>query len=516
VTLTNPVNNAFFMRNTPIGITATVVDADGILVDVSLEINGNPFTLTNASGNMYNANWTPMVPGNYTITVTATDNDGLMTTATVVVTITDATGDDDNTPPVAGFTANPLSSNAPLDVFFDASASTDADGDALTYTWDFGLNTTAAGITTSNTFTSPGIYPVTLTVDDGRGGIDSASTNITVIDPTPQAPTAVIFATPTEGGAPLNVNFDGTGSTDANADALTYAWDFGDGNSSTSPTITHTYTAIGNYAVSLTVDDGNGGMDVATTTITVRENTCGLVLNYLTQDVSPADNIIRPYLQLDNTGNEAIDLQGVTIRYWYTREGAADQNVWIDWAQVGSGNVTTNFVPLATPVTGADHYLEIGFTAAAGSLSPGGNSGPVQVRFSKADWSNYDETDDYSFNPDYANFTPWENVTVYCDGLLTWGTEPNLVSLPDLRASGAEALRVYPNPNDGWFKIELQPRNEQATSLSIHDLTGRVVWRDEGSYSSGDAVAVDLPPGLYLLSAELGAAGRVTRRVIVQ
>lgn len=72
-----------------------------------------------------------------------------------------------------------------------------------------------------------------------------------------RAPTAVISATPTNGLAPLNVQFSGTGSSDPENTPLTYQWDFGDGttaNVATPPT--KTYTTNGTRTVTLTVSDG--------------------------------------------------------------------------------------------------------------------------------------------------------------------------------------------------------------------------------------------------------------------
>jgi acid phosphatase type 7 len=54
------------------------------------------------------------------------------------------------------------------------------------------------------------------------------------------------------------VRFDGSGSSDPDGDALTFAWTFGDGGTSTAVKPDHTYAEEGNYAVSLTVTDSKG------------------------------------------------------------------------------------------------------------------------------------------------------------------------------------------------------------------------------------------------------------------
>ena len=74
---------------------------------------------------------------------------------------------------------------------------------------------------------------------------------------TPRITTAAV--TPAAGyGAPLTVAFSAT-ATDADGDALTYSWNFGDGGTSTSQNPTHTYQQLGFYNATLTVTDGKGG-----------------------------------------------------------------------------------------------------------------------------------------------------------------------------------------------------------------------------------------------------------------
>ena len=89
---------------------------------------------------------------------------------------------------------------------------------------------------------------------------------ITYVPTANRAPTARISADPTSGPLPLQVQFDGTTSSDPDGDALTYSWDF-DGNGtedSTAPAPAHTYTGAGSVQARLTVDDGRGGVNTAT------------------------------------------------------------------------------------------------------------------------------------------------------------------------------------------------------------------------------------------------------------
>jgi len=87
-----------------------------------------------------------------------------------------------NRPPVARVTG-PGTGNTNVDLAFDASGSSDPDGDALTYTWDFGDGTPtvkAAVPRTAHRYANLGNYTVKVTVDDGRGGTASATTSVSV------------------------------------------------------------------------------------------------------------------------------------------------------------------------------------------------------------------------------------------------------------------------------------------------------------------------------------------------
>ncbi|QDU27437.1 Soluble aldose sugar dehydrogenase YliI precursor [Anatilimnocola aggregata] len=85
-----------------------------------------------------------------------------------------------------------------------------------------------------------------------------------------RVPLAVATANRTNGLSPLTVQFDGTASSDPDGDTLvSYNWDFGDGQTGSGATATHTYSTNGVYTVQLTVSDGEASSQSQPLTITV-------------------------------------------------------------------------------------------------------------------------------------------------------------------------------------------------------------------------------------------------------
>ena len=81
--------------------------------------------------------------------------------------------------------------------------------------------------------------------------------------PGDHAPTASATSDVTGGPGPLTVHFSGAGSRDPDGDPLTYAWDFGDGTTSTAANPAKTYSGTGVHRVGLTVTDSAGNSSAA-------------------------------------------------------------------------------------------------------------------------------------------------------------------------------------------------------------------------------------------------------------
>jgi cellulose binding protein with CBM3 domain len=139
------------------------------------------------------------------------------------------------------------------------------------------------------------------------------------------------------------------------------------------------------------------------------------------------DNTLYALYKIVNGGSTSVPLSSVTMRYWFTNEAPSDPLTFAcDYAQVSCSNITAKFVNLSPAIPGkANMYLEIGFTAGAGSIAPGGDTGEIQTRVHHANWSNFNTTETYSFisDPSFV-YKATQTVTLYVNGNLVWGTEP--------------------------------------------------------------------------------------------
>lgn len=130
-----------------------------------------------------------------------------------------------------------------------------AQGRDLTYSWDFGDQNSASGADVNHAFQSNGNYTVSVTVTDPLGQRSTASTQVSVLPPPPQA----IFSFSV--GYYGYVSFDASNSAaDSSTSIAYYDWNFGDGitDHTSYSQESHYYSNYGTYTVTLTVTDATG------------------------------------------------------------------------------------------------------------------------------------------------------------------------------------------------------------------------------------------------------------------
>lgn len=179
------------------------------------------------------------------------------------------------------------------------------------------------------------------------------------------------------------------------------------------------------YVVSATNSAGTSGnsAQVSATPSGGGGGTSTLVGQYKVNNVNPNDNMINSTLNIKNTGTSAVSLSGVKLRYYFTKDTTtASLNHYVDYAQIGASNVSGAFV--SATGTNTDTYLELSFSTGAGSIAAGGQSGDIQIRISKSDWSNFNESNDYSFDGTKTAFADWNKITLLQSGTIVWGTAP--------------------------------------------------------------------------------------------
>ncbi|MCW4017060.1 MAG: PKD domain-containing protein, partial [Candidatus Bathyarchaeota archaeon] len=236
-------------------------DSDGNIVNYFWNFGDETYSYGETTSHEYAES------GEYTVSLSVTDNRGGTDTTTKTITIENMLPPEEpNNKPLAAFTHSPEPAYATEAVTFDASGSSDSDGQIVGYSWNFGDGTTGTGKTATHVYSDIDSYTVKLTVTDNEGATDSTSRTKNILNNSPvasftQASDEVIIGEENFFDASTSADIDGT--------IVEYSWDFGDGTTTTGVTATHTYTNSGVHTVTLTIRDDEGVIDSVTSTVTV-------------------------------------------------------------------------------------------------------------------------------------------------------------------------------------------------------------------------------------------------------
>ena len=331
--------------------------------------------------------FTADIAGVYVFTLQV--NDGKVDSAVATVSVTASAA---NVAPVAN--AGAAQSVVLGTITLDGSASSDANGDSLTYKWALlnkPANSNAALSSTTAakpTFTADlaGVYVFSLQVNDGK--LDSAVVTATV------TASAVNVAPVANPGAIQSVvlgpvTLDGSGSTDANGDTLTYKWvllakPIGSTavlSSTTTAKPTFTADLVGVYVASLVVSDGKLSSEILTTTVTAAAANVAPVAN-----AGPYQNmVVRTTATLNGTGSTDAN-PGDTLTYkWImvSRPLASSATLTSDTASRPTffADVVGDYVFSLQVNDGklASNLSYVTVTAGAANVAPVANAGTAQT-----------------------------------------------------------------------------------------------------------------------------------------
>lgn len=379
-----------------------------------------------------------------------------------------------------------------VNLTFETTA-TDPELDAVTFAAS-GLPVGATYDTNTGLFSwTPGIadggdHFVTFSVTDGHAST-SATINIHVT--ATNRPPVANPGGPYQGASGQPVSFDGSGSSDPDGNALTYAWSFGDAGTATGVTATHTYAAAGQYLVTLTVTD-NGTPPLSNSATTTAQ-----ILNLVPAQVffkTTGSGRVNVY----NGGNQLVGLQVLnrpptdidptTVKMTATVCATTSVNVLAKGA--GIGDLNKDGIPdLDVYFAKSDLNLLLGCVA----------------------------------NNSLVTITVTARTTAAAGNLPVQGTATIKVG-----THGGAAVSAFaaPNPFNPETSISYTLRNSGNVSVRIYSLAGRLVRTlEEGFASTGmhevrwngkDNNNTTVPSGMYFVQVKQGEDSAIYKVVVAK
>lgn len=226
------------------------------------------------------------------------------------------------------------------------------------------------------------------------------------------------------------------------------------------------------------------------------------------KNTNAAPTSLSTWLKIENKGNVPVDYADLSIRYWFTADGTASLNHWIDFAKLGNGNISGQFVNNQQKAN-ADTYFELKTAASLGKLYPLSSTGNIQYRIGKSNWTAFDETNDHSYKTAGA-FVENNKITVYYKGQLIYGLEPatqanaRLALQDGETTSGRLNVTVLGNPVSGdKANIVISGANASPVMIMVTDLNGRILFQksvDKPVENESHALPLGKNTGLYLIN----------------
>ena len=341
-------------------------------------------------------------PGAYQSTITVADRHAITGSATIEISIV-------NHAPVAN-AGSDRSGTEGSAIAFDATASSDDDGDALEYVWTFGDGTSGTGVEPTHVYADNGSYRATLTVTDAYGAFSTATATVTVSDVAPSVNAGEPIRSAVGRSVTLGASFGDPGTADG---PWRYSVSWGDGSAASTGDLqttstpiapTHVYATAGNREATITVADRHGITGTATVAIAIVNHVpvanaggdrSGAEGSAIAFDASASSDEDGDALSYAWTFGDGTSGTGAAPTHTYADNGSYQARVTVTDLYGGSAaaavTVTiTNVAPTVGPISGAPiDPIEAGspVTLTASFTDPGlgdTHTGSVRWNFTQA------------------------------------------------------------------------------------------------------------------------------------
>lgn len=329
--------------------------------------------------------------------------------------------------------------------------------------------------------------------------------------------------------------------TNTTTDGLTYAWDFGDGATSTDPNPTHTYNADGSFTVRL-ISSNTCGSDTVIKPVTIA--TLDANVTGITAPTSNCNLTATTQVRIRVRNNRTSALTNVPVAYQinggaivrdtiatiagsglsiYTFKTTADLSAdgaynIIGWAAIPNDFDNSNdtfkvavfnqFAPNAA------------FTASVtgGDLTTN-NATDEGLAATTYAWSFGDGNTSGDKNPTHTYAAPGtytvKLIATNACGVDSSESTVTVTAVGINNTVNAKNVMVYPNPNSGKFDVDFQLSMNDNVSLKVVNMNGQVVYSNDLGNTSSEKLSIDisdLAAGVYTLKIE-GTNTQITKRI---
>ena len=155
-------------------------------------------------------------------------------------------------------------------------------------------------------------------------------------------------------------------------------------------------------------------------------------------------NLIIGNIIIENKTWQNVLFSDIELRYYLTNEDDKDQLCNVSVNAIPSELIDTEFV-LTDDNNG---YFRITFKEESGVLEPKTSSHGLNMSIHKTDWSDCDQSNDYSFIQIYSGYTLHDKIVLFYKGVQKWGVTPD-DGLPDYLETNLE-----PDNNNDWLSAD--------------------------------------------------------------